>query len=261
MVVFFDIDGTIIDGPTNKIPESAVRAVEELRRNGHIAIVNTGRPFLQVDARVKEMAFRGFACGCGMEVMLDGQWLVRVRPDAALRRKAVACSRKYGMRSFYETEDGGILLDGEYSRHPIFGREVERLREAGYPIHVLKDPEEPRFVKFVTFPVAESDTDGFREEMRGDFTIIDRENGMLELVLKGYSKAGGMQTALNYLGVGREETLAIGDSTNDLTMFALAEHTVCLGGGAEELKAVSEYVTAEVLDDGLEKALRHYHLI
>ena len=261
MVVFFDIDGTIIDGRTNAIPESAVRAVEKLKENGHVAIVNTGRPFYQVDARVKEMAFRGFACGCGMEVFLDGEWLVRAKPEAALRRKAVACSRKYGMRSFYETEDGGILLDGEHSRHPIMSREVERLRGVGFPIHTLTDPNEPDFVKFVTFPGGGSDVDAFLREMETDFTIIARENTMYELVLKGFSKAGGMETILNRLGADREQTMAIGDSTNDLPMFALAAHSVCLGNGMEEVKAVCEYVTADVMDDGIEKALIHYGLI
>lgn len=261
MVVFFDIDGTIIDSPTNRIPESAVRAVEKLKENGHVAIVNTGRPYYQVDARVKEMAFRGYACGCGMEVLLDGQFLVRAKPEAALRRKAVACSRKYGMRSFYETEDGGILLDGEHSRHPIMSREVERLRRVGFPIHQLTDPNEPDFVKFVTFPVDGSNLEAFLREMETDFTIIARENDMYELVLKGFSKAGGMETILNRLGADREQTMAIGDSTNDLPMFALAAHSVCLGNGSEEAKAVCEYVTADVLDDGIEKALIHYGLI
>ena len=261
MVVFFDIDGTIIDSPTNRIPESAVRAVEKLKENGHVAIVNTGRPYYQVDARVKQMAFRGFACGCGMEVFLDGEWLVRAKPEAALRRKAVACSRKYGMRSFYETEDGGILLDGEHSRHPIMSREVERLRSVGFPIHTLTDPNEPDFVKFVTFPGEGSDVDAFLREMETDFTIIARENTMYELVLKGFSKAAGMERILSRLGADPEDTLAIGDSTNDLPMFALAKHTVCMGGGMEEVKAMCEYVTDTVMNDGIEKALKHYGLI
>ena len=261
MVIFFDIDGTIVDDKTHEIPASAIRSVEKLVENGHIPIINTGRAYFQVDRRVTRMAFRGFACGCGMEVFLDGEWLVRAKPEAALRRKAVACSRKYGMRSFYETEDGGILLDGEHSRHPIMSREVERLRSVGFPIHTLTDPNEPDFVKFVTFPVEGSNLEAFLREMETDFTIISRENTMYELVLKGFSKAGGMETVLSKLGADREQTMAIGDSTNDLPMFALAAHSVCLGNGSEEAKAVCEYVTADVLDDGIEKALIHYGLI
>ena len=34
-----------------------------------------------------------------------------------------------------------------------------------------------------------------------------------------------------------------------------------LGGGMEEVKAVAEYVTAPVMEDGIEKALAHFGLI
>lgn len=261
MVIFFDIDGTIIDDHTQIIPESAIRAVEKLKANGHVPIINTGRPYYQVDRRVKQMAFRGFSCGCGMEVLLDGEFLIREKPPLSLRQKSVECSRRYRMISFYETEDGGILLDGAHSVHPLMSREVERLRKAGFPIHELAQEQEPDFVKFVTFAGEMADVSAFKEEMSKEYTIIDREAGMYELVLKGFSKAAGMQRILSKLGAAPEDTYAIGDSTNDIPMFQLAAHTACMGGGSEPAKKAAEYVTAPVLEDGIEKALKHFGLI
>lgn len=261
MVIFFDIDGTIIDDSTHQIPPSAIRAVEKLKENGHIAIINTGRPYYQVDPRIKSMAFRGFSCGCGMEVLLDDAWLVRAKPPAPLRAQTLNCCRAHHMHSFYETEDGGILLDGESSTHPIMSKEVLRLQTAGFPIHHVQEGETPDFVKFVTFPDEVTDLAAFKSEMSQYYTIIDRENDMLELVLKGFTKAAGMQRILDTLGTSPRDTFAIGDSTNDLPMFSLAAHTICMSGGAEEVKRVCEYVTSTVLEDGIEKALRHYSLI
>ena len=51
MVVFFDIDGTVVDNDTQIIPESTVEAVRLLRKNGHLPVVNTGRPYGHVDPR------------------------------------------------------------------------------------------------------------------------------------------------------------------------------------------------------------------
>lgn len=260
MVIFFDIDGTIIDGRDQAIPDSAIRAVEKLKENGHVAIVNTGRPFLQIDHRVMNMAFRGFACACGMEVLLDGEYLTRVKPTLALRRRSVECSRKYGMHSFYETPDGGILLD-KNSFHPIMSREVERLRRAGYPIHELAREGEPDFVKFVTYAGEHGDVAAFKAEMGRDYTVIDREDGMYELVLKGYTKAAGIQRILDHLGVAPQDTYAIGDSNNDLPMFRFAAHSACMGGGSEDAKQAAEFVTTPVLEDGIERALAHFGLI
>lgn len=52
---FFDIDGTLIDTPTHQIPESAVRAIQRLRQNGHLAFVNSGRTFVSIEKRIKEI--------------------------------------------------------------------------------------------------------------------------------------------------------------------------------------------------------------
>ena len=45
MVIFFDIDGTIVDDSTKIIPESTIRAIEKLKEKGHVPIINTGRPY------------------------------------------------------------------------------------------------------------------------------------------------------------------------------------------------------------------------
>ena len=42
-VLFFDIDGTLLSEKTGKIPESAVQALHEAQRQGHMLFINTGR--------------------------------------------------------------------------------------------------------------------------------------------------------------------------------------------------------------------------
>ena len=116
-------------------------------------------------------------------------------------------------------------------------------------------------MKFITFDVPDSRREEFIRRITPWYDVTERGNTMLELVLKGCSKAGGMLELLDHLGLPREQTLAIGDSTNDLPMFRVAAHGICLGGGMEELKQVAEYVTSTVLEDGLYKGLAHYGLL
>lgn len=259
MVVFFDIDGTIVDEDTQIIPESAVRAVEKLRGNGHLAVVNTGRPYSHIDPRVRAMAFGGWICGCGMEIRVGDRWLVRRAPGKAVCLAVRDAARECGMLTLYENREGEILSDGAYSRHEMLDLEVRRMREKGFTVREL-DPE-PDFLKFITYDAPGCKREEFIRRVSPWYNCIDRGNTMLELVLKGCSKAGGMEELLSALGLPREQTLAIGDSTNDLPMFRIARHTACLGGGMRELKEVSEFVTAPVLEDGIEKALMHFGLI
>ena len=49
MLIFFDIDGTMIDEETKVVPESAIEAVRRARENGHVCVINTGRSKKLVD--------------------------------------------------------------------------------------------------------------------------------------------------------------------------------------------------------------------
>lgn len=260
MIVFFDIDGTIVDEETQIIPQSAFRAVEALGANGHLAVVNTGRPYGHIDPRVRAMAFGGWVCGCGMEVRLGDGWLYRRMPDPALCRYAVESARECGMSALYE-DRAALYRDGEFSGHPGDVREEQRLRKKGLTVREIAELPEIHFMKFITHDMPGCHRAEFLRRMEPHFTCIDRGNTMVEYVLKGSSKAGGMEALLRHRNIRREDTLAIGDSTNDLPMFSLAGHTVCMGGGMEELKAQAEFVTDSVLNGGIEKALAHFGLL
>lgn len=260
MVIFFDIDGTIVDDATQIIPDSAVGAVAALGRNGHLAVVNTGRPFGHIDPRVRRMAFGGWICGCGMEIRLGDCWLIRRAPTEEVCRYTVESVRACGMQVLYEGTDG-LYRDGCHSDDPVPALEEQRLRKKGLPVAEISTLPVPKFMKFVTYDTAGCNHEEFIRRMEPHFTCIDRSHGMMEYVLKGCSKAGGMEMLLNHLDIGQTDTLAIGDSTNDLPMFAAASHNVCMGSGMDALKAQAEFITASVLDDGIEKALKHFGLI
>lgn len=261
MVVFFDIDGTIVDDESQIIPESTIRAVDALGKNGHLPVVNTGRPYSHIDPRVRAMAFSGYACGCGMEIWLQDHWIQRVAPGEWLCEYVIENVRACGMEVLYEAE-GAIGADGVLSQAPISRLEWERLIEKGMGHWDLEGQGTRRFIKFCTWDRPGCKRAEFLGLMEPYFACIERGSStMVEFVLKGCSKAGGMRKLLQTIGCSQENTLAIGDSANDLTMFQLAGHTACMGNGAEELKAQAEFVTAPVLDDGIEKALQHFGLI
>jgi len=247
MVVFFDIDGTIVDDETQIIPESTIRAIEALGKNGHLAVVNTGRPYAHIDPRIRKIPFGGWVCGCGMEIMLGGGWLYRREPSPELCRLTRQAAKDCRMQVIYEARIGALYTEGALSLHPEIRREAAGMRGKGFTVEELDVLPEPRFMKLVTYDGPGCDREGFLERMRPHWECIDRGGTMLELVLKGCSKARGMEELLTALAVPREQTFAIGDSTNDLPMFSVAGTGICMGGGMAELKAAADFVTAPVL--------------
>ena len=66
---------------------------------------------------------------------------------------------------------------------------------------------------------------------------------------------------MNKFRMEREQAYVFGDSTNDISMFEYAVHTVAMENHAEELDPYTEYVTAKVEEDGIARAVRHYGLM
>ena len=99
------------------------------------------------------------------------------------------------------------------------------------------------------------------ETLDNMFDFMDHGDGIIEAVLKGTSKATGIAWLCNHLGIAIEDTYAIGDSINDLEMLEFVGHSIAMGNASPTAKEKAEYETAHIHEDGIYKALEHYHLI
>ena len=150
MVVFFDIDGTVMDYETQIIPESAVEAIRLLKKNGHIPVVNTGRPIGHVDPRIRELDFSGWICSCGMELILDGEMIYQDYPTLEECKKILEISHECRMAIQTEGHDS-LLFDADMP-YPAQGlREVERLSAQGIRVEPFQNCDDLAYIKFVTY--------------------------------------------------------------------------------------------------------------
>ncbi len=260
MVIFFDIDGTLVDEKSQILPQSTADAIGALVERGHIPVVNTGRPYTHIDPRVRALPFVGCVAAGGSEVRLGDQWLKKESVSGDVMAFLIPKVRQYGLQVVYEAE-GGYYLDGENSaHHPEIDTQCAFMRRSGNFVRDVKDGITDPVVKFCTFDVPGCDRSAMVKDATRWFEYIDRR-GMAEFVLKGSSKAEGMNLILNELGCSKAETMAFGDSANDIPMLRAAGIGVAMGNGVEEAKAAADFVTKTVLDDGIASALKHFGLI
>ena len=73
----------------------------------------------------------------------------------------------------------------------------------------------------------------------------------LDLAPADVSKASGLASVCDRLGVGARDVLAIGDGRNDVEMLQWAGRGVAMGQAVEEVRAAADAVTATVHDDGV----------
>ncbi len=58
-----------------------------------------------------------------------------------------------------------------------------------------------------------------------------------------------------------DETMAFGDSENDTEMLKAVSIGVAMGNGTRQLKEVSDFITKDLYDDGIDYALRKYGVL
>ncbi|MBC7336377.1 MAG: HAD-IIB family hydrolase, partial [Clostridia bacterium] len=111
---------------------------------------------------------------------------------------------------------------------------------------------------------AEEVLDALAEESRrrwGEAVYITKsEPTYLEFLHPEATKGKGLAAVAAYLGILREEVMAIGDSYNDLEMFRYAGFAVAMGNARPEIKAAAHYVAASNEEDGVARVLEEFIL-
>ncbi|SES70841.1 Cof-type HAD-IIB family hydrolase [[Clostridium] polysaccharolyticum] len=259
--IFFDIDGTIVPEDKSGIPDSTIEAIRLAKKNGHYTFINTGRTYSAVDPFIKDISFDGFVCGCGTNIYLHGKELMKQELGTEKSKQLV--------KDLLECNIDGILEGRKniYYRkeclHPVVDMVKHSRDTFGNQLDFQKlwDDEDIIFDKMALWLVENSNFEAFHEKYKSEFEFIAREKDFYELVPTGFSKATGMDYVAQHLGIPNERTIAIGDSMNDISMLDHAGISIAMGNSHPYLLDKVSFVTTDIHDDGIYKALEHYHII
>lgn len=258
-LIFFDIDGTLRAEEDGYLPQSTIDAIAAARKNGHKVFINTGRTAMNVREDIRFMGFDGYIFGCGTEILYEGRTLFRKPIDTARCRRMAEAVRACDAAPLYERSDA-LFLDSKARVVPWMQDLLDLYDRQGLPVQDLQESNNFSYDKFVIWYDAQTDMEGFRRLIQGHYTYIDRGYGFAELPPAGCSKATGMDFVLRELGGSPEDTIAIGDSLNDLEMLKAAHIGIAMGNG-EKLHPYADIITKDLRDDGVAFALKQLNII
>lgn len=258
-IIFFDIDGTLSDEKTSTVPESCKDAIHLAQQNGHILIVNTGRPVATIENMITSIGFDGYICGCGTYIEYKNNTIMHATLDETIRREVVRQAFKCNVQAVLEGVKGAFFPNNV--THPFVLNFQNRYQEQGLPNGVYENNELIDFDKMAVWYDENSDIESFKKFLRQYFEIIQRADDFIEVIPLGHSKATGIQYLLDHLGMELENTISIGDSTNDLSMLEFTHESVAMGNSNPILFDKVSYITTDVDKDGIYNALKHFQLI
>ena len=253
--IFFDIDGTLVSFKSHTVPESARRAIARLREQGVKVFIATGRLMKHVGI-VNDIEVDGYiTVNGGYCITSAGEVIFESAFPRATVERVIDLSEQYGFDLNVMThEDMYVSSMGE------------RVQKIASMINIMPTVADVRAIA-ATQPVVQMCPYISRELEQEIMPLLPDCVGsrwietFMDLNVRGVDKSLGIQQVMNYYGLTMAEAMAFGDGGNDLPMVRDAAVGVAMGNACDELKAVADYITSSVDEDGVSRALEHFGLI
>lgn len=258
MIIFFDIDGTLIGEGSHSMPESTKAAIRKARENGHICVINTGRTKAIVRPEITEQVeFDGYLLGCGTMAVYHDKVLMHHTFSSELSLRIMEGLKRHRIDAILEGCEDNFCEASQDAFTATFHAYIRHFEETLGRDYFTKWELAPgRFDKFYAYVDEKQRMDAFLAEFAQELDFVDREHGFYEIMPKGYSKATAIQFLADALGVSVEDTAAIGDSNNDLPMLEYAGKSIAMGNSSQAVLDMADYVTTDVDKDGIWNALK-----
>ena len=108
-MLFFDIDGTLLDEKEGIVPESTVRALHQAKKNGHLLFLCTGRCKSIWPKDILEIGFDGVVGGCGTNIFYHGEELLHATLPKELQREVADSLTRYHIDGVLEGQETAYL--------------------------------------------------------------------------------------------------------------------------------------------------------
>ena len=267
-VLFFDIDGTLLDY-TGKMPASAKEALRQARLAGHQLVICSGRSGHQLSDWMFT-DFDGIINCTGARVIFKQNVIYEhFVPREDVRRAREVLEAANGVL-VAQTEECTILSQESYTFMKDYlvkmGRSQKRIERLLGNAVISPQMEAYDNIKKFFYHRSDKTVEQLEKEL-GDIFTVEASSFLKdvcdsgEITCKGINKSYGMQIYMQRLGFSKEDTIAFGDGPNDLDMLSFAGIGVAMGNARDIVKANADFITRDVGQDGVAYALKELGIL
>lgn len=254
--VFFDIDGTLLSFKTHEVPASTIEAINQLQQKGIKTILSTGRSINSID-HIKFLDFDGFITFNGGYCLTKDLEILHKQTIDKRDIESVLDYAKKQPLSF------SFMSEQEITIHDVTPEIAGMYAHLNLPVPKLVDMEtvDTSSILQTNIFLGPDQEAQFMSEVMPNSLASRWTPLFADVNPMGLSKKVGIDIFCKHFGIDLENTMAFGDGGNDITMLKHVHLGVAMGNANPEVKAIADYVTDDVDNDGIWNALKHFQVL
>lgn len=252
LMIFFDVDGTLISSSNHSLPHKTLLALQELKFAGYKLGIATGRSKQSlIDTGIlDQFSFDGFVLNNGQSVYDQHLHLIyedyfpqdTVEQVIALsKRLDIPLVLKGPKRIITQPANKDVYCARDFLNNSIPPIGIYQGEKIG--AMVAYGPMGYDYCDYQTIP---------------GISVIPGMSSYCDLTLPNASKRTGIDILCNLYGC--LDYIGFGDSLNDLEMLAHAAVGIAMGNGHEKVKEIASHVTDAIDANGIYNACVHLKL-
>lgn len=265
-LIAIDIDGTLVNDQ-REITAEVKAAIQKAKAKGVKIVITTGRPFPGVKAILEELNLLEVG---DYAITFNGALVVHTNDHSDFIRTPLThndyldidrLGRELKVHQHTITPDGIYTSNRDISKYSVHEAFIVQM-----PLH-FRTPEEitsdMEIIKCMyidesrildeIIPIVE-------QKWNERFTLVRSTPFYFELLNKKASKGNAVLALAEKLGIKQEETMAIGDADNDLSMLEVVSLPVAMANATDNVLAVAKKVTKSNNEHGVAHAIEEWVL-
>ena len=254
-IIFFDIDGTLIDMSKKEISQRILDTLKQLKERKIILCIATGRSPIALP-RFEGVAFDTFLTFNGSYCFNQSQVIYKnpiptsdvhkiVENSSGLNRAVAIATNNTLVANGSDTDLAEYFSFAH--QEIIVAENFESMINNNEIFQLMLGSRKEDYAKILADTRASKITAWWDRAV----DIIPADGG----------KGKGIEKILEYYGLDKSEALAFGDGNNDIEMLQAVGWGLAMENASEELKAVADEVIGHVADDGIYHYCRECGLI
>lgn len=241
-IIIFDIDGTAIDSPKQKLPTNRlISAISKLKRF-HLLCAATGRCWTFAKPVIQSLRLDSLCIISGGTQIIDPTtgdivWQINIEPKPLYQVIEVFKTNPTNKLIFNDYTEEDYFKGGVHPKDFGFNQQINWLSQCFVPetkakkLHIILNQ-----IESITCVMVVSQKPGCR-----DLHIVNHEA----------TKEHAIAELLKRLDVKKQNTIGIGDGHNDIHLFNAVGTKVAMGNAVRELQNLADIVIDPVDKDGL----------